>query len=72
MTMMVNLNDLPGGDFEGYRYGDVASTFIWVQMKPGRGPKLHRHPYAEIFIILEGRRGTRSATKRSTHAAGRS
>ena len=54
MATMVNLNDLPGGDFEGHRYGDVASTFIWVQMKPGRGPRLHRHPYAEIFIVLEG------------------
>jgi mannose-6-phosphate isomerase-like protein (cupin superfamily) len=25
-----------------------------VQASPGRGPKLHKHPYAEIFVILEG------------------
>jgi mannose-6-phosphate isomerase-like protein (cupin superfamily) len=54
MATMLKLDELPGGDFEGYRYGDVASTFIWVQMNPGEGPKLHRHPYAEIFIVLEG------------------
>jgi quercetin dioxygenase-like cupin family protein len=55
MATIMNLKDLPdGGDFEGYLYGDVASTFIWVNMKPGTGPKLHSHPYAEIFIVLEG------------------
>ena len=54
MATMLKLDELPGGDFEGYRYGDVTSTFIWVQMNPGEGPKLHRHPYAEIFIVLEG------------------
>jgi mannose-6-phosphate isomerase-like protein (cupin superfamily) len=55
MAVIMNLKDLPdGSDFEGYLYGDVASTFIWEQMKPGTGPKLHKHPYAEIFIVLEG------------------
>ena len=24
-------------------------------MEPGRGPRLHRHPYAETFIIRSGR-----------------
>ena len=23
-------------------------------MAPGRGPELHRHPYEEVFVILEG------------------
>jgi len=55
VATILNLKDLPdGSDFECYLYGDVASTFIWVNMKPGAGPKLHKHPYAEIFIVLEG------------------
>ena len=30
-----------------------AVMSIWVE--PGGGPRLHRHPYEEIFIIQEGR-----------------
>ena len=29
-------------------------TFLFVDAEPGRGPALHRHPYAEVFIIQEG------------------
>jgi mannose-6-phosphate isomerase-like protein (cupin superfamily) len=25
-----------------------------VDAPPGRGPSLHKHPYAEVFIIQEG------------------
>lgn len=28
---------------------------IFNLMPPGRGPRLHRHPYAETFIIRAGR-----------------
>jgi mannose-6-phosphate isomerase-like protein (cupin superfamily) len=41
-------------EFEGYLYGDTGISFIWVDVRPGRGPRLHKHPYAEILIILEG------------------
>jgi mannose-6-phosphate isomerase-like protein (cupin superfamily) len=27
---------------------------ILVDAAPGTGPKLHRHPYAEIFLVQEG------------------
>jgi quercetin dioxygenase-like cupin family protein len=42
-------------EFEGYQHGDTSVSFIWVEMAPGDGPRLHKHPYEEIFIILEGR-----------------
>jgi len=42
-------------DFEGYLFNDTEVSFIWVDMLPGDGPRLHKHPYAEIFIILEGK-----------------
>ena len=29
-------------------------TILFVDAPPGRGPSLHRHPYAELFIVQEG------------------
>jgi mannose-6-phosphate isomerase-like protein (cupin superfamily) len=42
-------------EFEGYQYGDTNVSFIWVDLPPGGGPRLHKHSYAEIIIIQEGR-----------------
>ena len=39
--------------FNGSEQGASVSFFI-VQISPGRGPKKHRHPYEEIFILLDG------------------
>jgi mannose-6-phosphate isomerase-like protein (cupin superfamily) len=32
----------------------VGVCIIFVDTEPGRGPRLHKHPYEEIFITLEG------------------
>jgi mannose-6-phosphate isomerase-like protein (cupin superfamily) len=32
----------------------VGASIIFVDAEPGRGPRLHKHPYEEILIILEG------------------
>jgi mannose-6-phosphate isomerase-like protein (cupin superfamily) len=29
-------------------------TLLFVDAGPGRGPALHRHPYAEVLIVQEG------------------
>ena len=39
--------------FQGFEHGANTSFFI-VNFSPGKGPKRHRHPYEEIFIILDG------------------
>jgi mannose-6-phosphate isomerase-like protein (cupin superfamily) len=58
---ILNKVELPGApetgtaEFEGYLHGGGDFSFLWVEMKPGRGPKLHRHPYEETFIVLGGR-----------------
>jgi mannose-6-phosphate isomerase-like protein (cupin superfamily) len=46
----------PGGTlkFEGEPYGEDAS-FFWVNNVPGAGPVLHRHPYAETWVIRSGK-----------------
>lgn len=42
-------------EFQGYPYTDTNISFIWVDMAPGEGPRLHKHPYEEVFIVQEGR-----------------
>lgn len=58
MTTLTTLNNLPfagnSHEMEGYLYGDAPVTLIFFDGPPGSGPKLHRHPYAELFIVLEG------------------
>jgi mannose-6-phosphate isomerase-like protein (cupin superfamily) len=40
--------------FEGRRY-DAEISFFLVDMDPGAGPEPHLHPYAEVFVPLDGR-----------------
>ena len=40
-------------EFEG-SLQDTDVSFIWVDMPPARGVRLHKHPYQEIFILQEG------------------
>ena len=42
-------------EFVGCDHGEVGASVIVVDAPPGSGPRLHRHPYAEIFAMLEGR-----------------
>ncbi len=55
---VIGVEDLPYGTiahkFEGYRYGGVDVSFFLVESPPGGGPRLHHHPYEEIFVTLEG------------------
>ena len=39
--------------FEGEGHGSSFSFFL-VTCDPGKGPRLHRHPYDETFHVLEG------------------
>ena len=58
MPVVVNNVDLPflgnSHELEGYLYGDAPVCIILFDGPPGSGPKLHRHPYAEVFIVQEG------------------
>ena len=58
---VVNVSELPAGEgtrsvsLEGTEVGGVDLSIIFVDLDPGRGPRLHRHAYAEVFVIQEGR-----------------
>ncbi len=56
MNGVIDKADLPGNGttFEGYHFGDVAVSFFLSDTAPGRGPRLHRHPYSEVFVVREG------------------
>ena len=42
--------------FEGYKYGATSvSLHLTDGIAPGQGPRLHRHPYEEVFVVHEGR-----------------
>lgn len=54
---VIEIEALPGGEnavvFDGHEHGASVSFFI-TRNKPGTGPRLHKHPYDETFIMQEG------------------
>src|SRR5690349_19432794 len=48
--------DLPHSEtsyeFAGYDHGEIGASAIVIDAPPGSGPRLHRHPYTEVFIVL--------------------
>ena len=58
MPVIVNIAELPfsgsSHELEGYLYGDAPVCIILFDGPPGSAPALHRHPYAEVFIVQEG------------------
>src|SRR2546430_6479311 len=58
-ALIVEIESLrqPGGGsplFEGELHGDVATSCFVLDVPPGLGARLHRHPYPEIFVLLDG------------------
>ncbi|MDR6291066.1 MULTISPECIES: cupin domain-containing protein [Inquilinus] len=43
------------GEVQLGRHGAGISVIFFERDEPGGGPKLHRHPYPETFIIRSGR-----------------
>jgi quercetin dioxygenase-like cupin family protein len=54
---VVRVESLPDSG-NSYRFAGVDHSapvsFFLLHTKPGEGPGLHRHPYAETFIVQEG------------------
>lgn len=49
----LRVGDSPALRFEGAPHGSSVSFFL-VASEPGQGPGLHRHPYDETWVALEG------------------
>ena len=41
-------------EFVGADHGEVPFSVILVHAPPGAGPRLHRHPYPEVFVVESG------------------
>ena len=52
--LVVERDELRASELRGFDYGDVNVSLIFVDVGPGEGPRLHRHAYEEIFIMLDG------------------
>lgn len=56
--MIIELDDLPhtahAHELVGAEHGGVPISLILVHSAPGAGPALHRHPYAEVFVVESG------------------
>jgi quercetin dioxygenase-like cupin family protein len=56
---VVKVSDLETGagspELVGEEHGGAGVCLIFVDVPPGGGPSLHRHPYEEVFVVQEGR-----------------
>jgi mannose-6-phosphate isomerase-like protein (cupin superfamily) len=51
---LVNASSLEGGDtLRGVDHG-ATTSLILSRSGPGGGPRLHRHPYDETWVVEEG------------------
>lgn len=46
--------DVVSRDLIGEKFGGIGVCVLFVDAGPGEGPKLHRHSYVELLIVLEG------------------
>jgi mannose-6-phosphate isomerase-like protein (cupin superfamily) len=50
---IINTSALENGNLRGAEHGATISL-IFDHSQPGQGPRLHRHPYDETWIVEEG------------------
>ncbi len=59
MIAVIDKSDLPSSgtawQFEGYLHNATNVSFFINETPPARGPSLHKHPYEELFVVLDGR-----------------
>jgi mannose-6-phosphate isomerase-like protein (cupin superfamily) len=53
--LVIERGELRDAELQGCEYGGINVSVIFVDAGPGEGPRLHRHAYEEVFIMLEGR-----------------
>jgi mannose-6-phosphate isomerase-like protein (cupin superfamily) len=57
-SLRLSHDDLPGPPeahrFIGAHHGGLPISLFLVDDGPGAGPLLHRHPYAEVFVVHAG------------------
>jgi mannose-6-phosphate isomerase-like protein (cupin superfamily) len=49
----IQANTIGTEDLKGIDHG-ASISLILDHSEPGRGPRLHRHPYDETWVVIEG------------------
>jgi mannose-6-phosphate isomerase-like protein (cupin superfamily) len=50
---IVHASELEDGTLKGADHGAIVSLIL-DHSQPGHGPRLHRHPYDETWVVQEG------------------
>ena len=50
---VIQASSLPNGNLEGAEHGATTSVIL-DHSEPGHGPRLHKHPYDETWVVNEG------------------
>jgi quercetin dioxygenase-like cupin family protein len=50
---VINASDLETGNLRGADHGATVSLIL-DESEPGQGPRLHKHPYDETWVVIEG------------------
>jgi mannose-6-phosphate isomerase-like protein (cupin superfamily) len=51
---IIEQSELEHGNLEGHLFGSSVSVIFERVTREGVGPRLHRHPYDETFVVYEG------------------
>lgn len=52
---VINRSSIPSNTYRGAEHGPSTISIIFSESPPGDGPRLHRHPYDETWIVQQGR-----------------
>jgi mannose-6-phosphate isomerase-like protein (cupin superfamily) len=50
---LINASALPTGDLTGADHGATISLIL-DRSEPDHGPRLHKHPYDETWVVIDG------------------
>ncbi|HUE25412.1 MAG TPA: hypothetical protein VMP89_01445, partial [Solirubrobacteraceae bacterium] len=50
---VISASALPTGNLEGAKHGATISLIL-DHSDPGHGPRLHKHPYDETWVVIDG------------------
>jgi quercetin dioxygenase-like cupin family protein len=50
---VINAGTLPTGHLKGAEHG-ASISIILDDSNPGQGPRLHKHPYDETWLVIDG------------------
>ncbi len=50
---VINARTLPTGNLRGAEHGATISVIL-DDSEPGHGPRLHKHPYDETWVVIDG------------------